>query len=103
MKNTNLKNTIKCPYCDTEYLPCEIYYPDYFLGQEKDIERDTLGEVIYYSGLESDTSETFICEKCKKQFKVEADIKFKTYKDNKNNLNNDYFTPKPLKLFLDEN
>lgn len=103
MKNKELKTTIKCPYCGTEYLPSEIYYPEYFLGQEKNIERDALGNVVYYDGVDANPIETFVCNKCEKQFKVVADIKFNVYEDNCNNLNEDYYTLKPVKLFLDEN
>lgn len=102
MKQNNLRQVIKCPYCDTEYLPSEIFYPKNFLGQETDIERDTFGAIIYYNGIEADTTETFICQSCNKQFKVQADIKFNVSQDNRNNLNSDYYTSKPVKLFLDE-
>ena len=103
MKNNEiLKQTIKCPYCDTEYLPSEIFLPKHFLGQEHDVERDTLGQVLYYEGIDADHSETYICDKCNKQFKVEAEIKFNVTEDNRNNLNENYYTAKPVKLFLDE-
>ena len=26
------KTTIRCPHCNYEYLPAEIYFPKYFLG-----------------------------------------------------------------------
>lgn len=103
MRQSNeIKQTIKCPYCDIEYLPSEIFYPKYFLGQEKDIERDTLGQILYYDGIDADHTETYICDNCNKQFKVEADIKFTAIPDNQNNLNEDYITLKPVKLFLNE-
>lgn len=97
-----IKQTIKCPYCDTEYLPSEIFYPYHFLGQENNIERDTLGQILYFDGLDADHSETYICDKCNKQFKVEAEIKFNVFEDNRNNINENYYTQKPVKLFLDE-
>lgn len=100
--NEPIKQTIKCPYCDTEYLPSEIFCPNYFLGQEYNVERDTLGQILYYEGIDADHMETYICDKCNKQFKVEADIKFTVTADNINNVNENYYTPKPVKLFLDE-
>lgn len=103
MREELLKQTIKCPYCETEYFPSEIFYPDYFLGQETDIERDNLGKILYYDGKEANHTETFVCDKCEKQFKVTADIKFTVIEDNSNNKHEDYFTLKPVKLFLDEN
>lgn len=39
-------NKIKCPFCDTEYLPGEIYLPKHFLGQPIDIERDIAGNIL---------------------------------------------------------
>lgn len=55
MKNNEfIKQTIKCPYCDTEYLPSEIFLPEHFLGQEHDVERDTLGHILYYEGIDAD-------------------------------------------------
>ena len=97
-----IKETIHCPYCDREYLPSEIFYPNEFLGQETNIERDTLGQIVYYEGEDAISCETYICDGCNKQFKVRVMKKFITEKDDQNNLNHDYYTLKPTKLFLDE-
>lgn len=103
MKNSKeLRPTIHCPYCGREYLPCEIFYPDKFLGQETNIERDSLGQVLYYDGKDACFQEQYICDKCENQFIVTADIKFIAEKDDQNNLNKNYFTLKPAKLFLPE-
>lgn len=103
MKNYNeVKQTIVCPYCGWEYLPSEIFYPDHFLGQESNVERDSFGKILYYENLDSDHDEHYICDHCEKQFFVHADIKFSTSADEMNNLNNNYYTQKPVKLFLDE-
>lgn len=61
---------IKCPYCNYEYLPGEIYLPKYFLGQPKDIERTIDGKIDIELGLPQDLSEHYICDKCNKPFTV---------------------------------
>lgn len=104
MKDQNvIKQTIKCPYCNTEYLPSEIFYPEYFLGQERNIERDTLGSIIYYEGKDADHTENFTCNYCNKPFTVTAEIKFNTIQNKYRDMDDDYQTVKPIKLFLDEN
>ena len=41
---------IKCPHCNAEYLPAEIYYPDEFLGRPTDINKiHNTGKLDYYS------------------------------------------------------
>ena len=67
---------IRCPNCRCEYLPGEIFNPDHFLGQPKNIIRNAAGEVLGYEGVEPDTSESFICENCNTEFKVTARINF---------------------------
>lgn len=97
-----LVDVIKCPYCDMEYLPCEIFYPDEFLGQETNIERDNSGKIVYYEGVSATTKETYVCDNCNKQFSIKVNRQFITSKDEQNNLNHNYYTIKPAKLFLDE-
>lgn len=72
------KTTIKCPYCGCEYLPCEIYYPNEFLGRSENVYKDENGEILGFSGTDMNTVETFYCDKCKKEFTVDASITFKT-------------------------
>lgn len=67
---------IKCPICGTEYLPGEIFIPNNFLGQPKEIERDLDGKIITYNGIEQNLEEQFYCEKCGKKFKVNATIDY---------------------------
>ena len=71
-------NKIKCPFCDTEYLPGEIYLPKHFLGQPIDIERDIAGNILWSDGVPQNLTESFICHHCNKKFKVEAEISYKT-------------------------
>ena len=41
---------IKCPYCDAEYFPAELFYRDDLLGRPTDIEKSHFGEILYSSG-----------------------------------------------------
>ena len=80
---------IRCPYCDAEYLPGEIFIPKYFLGEPRDVERDYSGKLLYYDGLEQDLKETYTCDYCKESFDVTAKIVYKVdeknrYRNNKN-------------------
>lgn len=73
------KILIKCPHCGREYLPCEIYYPDEFLGTARNIIRDGK-QIIYFDGENMNLSETYICDECGKTFNVEASVSFRTTK-----------------------
>lgn len=73
------KNVIRCPNCGAEYLPAEIYLPDYFLGRPCHIEKDHLfGKINNYEGRAMDTFETYNCDYCGVTFSVSAKIKFET-------------------------
>lgn len=76
------KTTIRCPYCNQEYLPAEIYYPDEFLGTPSQIIKTETGDILGFDGEDMNTEETFICDKCGKQFAVDAVVTFKTEKIN---------------------
>lgn len=67
---------IRCPNCRCEYLPGEIFDPKHFLGQPKNIVRNSVGEILGCEGIEQDTTETFTCVKCNTDFKVTAKINF---------------------------
>lgn len=71
-------NNIRCPYCDWEYLPGEIYLPNHFLGQPKDVTRTNDGKIDLYDGLEQSLEETFTCLNCGCTFQVQASIKYAT-------------------------
>lgn len=67
---------IKCPHCGCEYLPCEIFYPNEFLGKSYDIVKDENGKIITYSGKNMNKNEEFVCEHCGKEFEVCAQVFF---------------------------
>lgn len=78
----NLKTAIiKCPYCNSEYLPGEIYMPLSLIGQPEDIVRDSLGKILY-ADYASETkepcfTEEFTCELCEKPFVIEATVTYR--------------------------
>lgn len=84
------QNVIKCPNCDTCYLPGEIFLPKHFLGQPKEIERDITGNIVWNEGIEQDLNETFICEKCGKRLKVRANISYNVEVDKIKDLDEEY-------------
>ena len=92
--------TIKCPYCDREYLPGEIYVPNSFLGQPKNIEKDYSGKIIDFSGSNIDLEEYYQCDKCGKSFKVTAHVSFTVTRDAQNDFSTEYVTKLPHKNTL---
>lgn len=72
------KTTIRCPHCNTEYLPAEIYFPDDFLGKPYNIIKDEDGNILGFNGNDMQTVEVFTCDRCGKIFTVDASITFRT-------------------------
>jgi len=96
----NKEKTIKCPECGWEYLPAEIYYPNSFLGKPRQINKEYItGRIIDYMGNNMNLSETFICDNCGTNFRVNAIINFNTQKTSEPNYKTKL---KKEKLFLAE-
>ena len=80
--NTTRKTpVIKCPHCQAQYLPAEIYMPNAFLGKPEDLVKDSLGKIIYEDyreGQEPEMIEHYICDYCDKPFVVEATVTYKS-------------------------
>lgn len=74
MKQT--ESIIKCPCCGREYLPGEIFLPNYLVGQPTEVLRGLDGEILSHSGQEMDLEETYVCDGCKTKFKVKAEVSF---------------------------
>ena len=70
------KYIIKCCHCGAEYLPAEIFYPNDFLGKPNSIEKDLNGKIINYLGKNMNTVESYCCDYCKRNFRVDASVKF---------------------------
>ena len=81
---------IKCPKCDYEYLPAEIFVPKNFFGIPFDIERDFSGRILEYSGSSVDLIESYTCDNCNHIFKVNAKIQFNTELDRLENFDEEY-------------
>ena len=47
---------ITCPNCGAEYLPCEIYYPNSFLGESRQVDK-VKGKIVSFSGNYMDLEE----------------------------------------------
>lgn len=97
-----MQTIIKCPYCDAEYLPGEIFLPDEFLGQPTDVEKDYKHQILFNGGKDQNVEETYTCDYCGKQFTVKADINYKVDKVNAVDFSSDYETIKESKLTLKE-
>ena len=76
---------IKCPYCNYEYLPGEIFSPKHFLGQPERVIRTRKGEIVGYEGIEMDTEEYFECLSCGNRLNIVAKVNF--YVDNEEQEN----------------
>lgn len=83
---------IKCPNCEYEYLPGEIYLPEQFLGKPKNVERTIEGKIDVNYGTNMDLEETYTCDKCGKTFKVSANVNFNTKLDIFRNFDDDFST-----------
>lgn len=94
---------IKCPFCGREYLPCEIYLPDYFLGKPKSIYRDGDDKIEGILGYGMNLKEEYICDSCNTPFRVTARVQFFVDELEDKNTTKDYKTPlKKTSLFLKE-
>lgn len=73
---------IICPNCGAEYLPCEIFIPDVFIGKSYHVDRDKDGKIITFDGEAPDVKESFQCYRCGRKFNVDTEINFKTSFEN---------------------
>lgn len=83
---------IKCPRCDCEYLPAEIFIPKNFFGVPSSIERDFSGRILDFSGDSLDLTETYTCDSCNTTFTVTAKISFAIDKDIVENIDEEYIS-----------
>ena len=97
-----MKNIVKCPYCGAEYLPAEIYMPDYFIGRPEDIQKNEKGKIINVTGEDMELVEHYRCDYCDRKFTITATVKFNTDSKTKD-FDNEHTTKlsKPG-LFLNE-
>lgn len=71
------KYVITCPHCGAEYLPSEIFYPEYILGNPTNIIKDEKGHIEYFDGESLNFVEEYTCDICGHTFTVEGEVTFK--------------------------
>lgn len=81
---------IICPYCSREYLPAEIFIPNYIFGKPTDIVRDMDGQILEYSGTPGDLSECYTCDSCNNTFNVMMRMSFNTEVTKIGNIEEEY-------------
>lgn len=85
-------NYIKCPHCGAEYLPAEIFYPDYFLGRPSNIEKSATGIITYYDGKNMCLTEEYMCDRCNTTFIAKASVCFNSRKIEEKSFGDSYKT-----------
>ena len=83
---------IVCPNCGAEYLPCEVYYPNQFLGKSYEIDKID-GKIDMFNGSNMNLEESYTCDHCDTMFKVTAKVQFKTQVVDKYDMSKSYATP----------
>lgn len=83
---------IKCPNCDAEYLPAEIFLPKEFIGKPYFIEKNYAGKLLDFCGENMNLHETYICDKCNKRFNIKATVYFTTFSDSKTFIEDEHVT-----------
>ena len=84
------KLTIRCPKCDMEYLPSEIFIPKQFFGTPEYIYRDNDRNIIDIIGTTMDTTETYTCDHCNTTFTINCKLSFNTHFEDSLDFNTDY-------------
>ena len=84
---------IKCPYCEAEYAPSEIFYPSDFLPDVSDVVKDSDGRVVAYEGSLMNLSEEYECDRCGHVFKATAHVSFCSEKCDVHDFGSCYSTP----------
>lgn len=95
---------IICPNCGAEYLPVEIFIPQSFFGNIKDVERDEHGKIIEFIGDDMDIKESYKCDYCSKKFTIDTNVEFNV-ESSSASIDSTYTTKINTKpsLFMDEN
>lgn len=83
--------TIKCPKCNYEYLPEDIYTN--MLGKPSNEIRDKDGRILYFDGESLDLDEEYICDRCGCTFKVSMKPTFETKIYTEHDFSEDYSVP----------
>lgn len=101
-----MKDTPKivCPVCGSEYLPVEVFIPDDFFGKPVEIMRNEAGKIDFVLGEGMNLTETYVCDNCNTQLKINTEISFNTEVDTKETFEEEYVSSftKPKKIHLEE-
>lgn len=109
--NCNSKDIpiITCPVCGTQYMMSEIYMPESFFGEQKEIVKNPDGTISMCIGNDSSTTypdmeEEFICESCLSKMHIHAKVSFDVEVKKEEDFDVEYSTQinKPEKLHLEE-
>jgi DNA-directed RNA polymerase subunit RPC12/RpoP len=84
MENLGNKHIIRCPYCDAEYFPSEIFIPKNFVGTARHMGRDAS------IGTNMDLVESYTCDSCGNIFITEACVSFVSVKSKINTFDEDF-------------
>ena len=90
LKKEKKPTVLKCPHCDYEYLPGEIFIPNYVIGQPTEIERSVDGKIMVFDDLHQSNEEVFTCIKCNKTFNARANVTYETWVAQKFDFDNEY-------------
>ena len=71
---------ITCPHCGAQYLPSEIFIEEGLLGDAHSIIRTSDGKIEHYLGNPFDLHESYVCDFCNKEFKIDGTMTFTTSK-----------------------
>ena len=82
---------IVCPVCKAEYTVQEIFIPKNFFGTIDNVEKDSEGKILDYTGADMDLKESYRCDYCNAKFNVIANIDFKC-KSKMNDFEKQYST-----------
>ena len=96
--------TLRCPVCNQEYLPSEVFYPEAVFGKQYDITKDNEGTIKFYLGDDPEYDEEFVCDSCMTKLKVHMKMAFDIEIDDNKDFEEEYETKlnKPKKIKLKE-
>ena len=80
---------VTCPYCGAQYLVSEIFMPEDLLDKAYTIHKNENGIIEFVEGEEAELEESYVCDYCDKQFRVEASTYYLAVKDD---IEEDYVT-----------
>ena len=80
---------VTCPYCGAQYLVSEIFMPESLLDKAYTTHKNENGIIEFVDGKQAELEESYVCDYCNKQFKVEASTYYVARKDD---VEEDYVT-----------